>query len=340
MEYLTAAEISKHWNISSRMVAYYCEAGRISGAIKKGKVWLIPINAEKPVDKRCSKQGNQTKNYLQGQPYNSNEIGINAVYRTSDVYNNLGLTRETLRYYEEIGLIKPKRSRYSQYREFDLFDISRLMAIDFFKKRGFTPAEIRELQNAVTTEKYAEVIQEKINLLHKTIDDLTEMLDKLQKSKTFFSHTLNAPLEFIVKELPPYYIQDTINSVADFSDYKEKVLSYLNIGKEDILSNMVRVITFDKNGYKTSGIYVVKPVAGTNQPQYATRLECGKCLYTTLIADNDDTSVTEKMFSLCHEWAKRHEVSFRGVVYIFIRFITLNEQTDQHYYEVWVPLQD
>lgn len=340
MEYLTAAEISIHWNISSRMVAYYCEAGRIIGAVKKGKVWLIPINAEKPVDKRCSKQNHQNKNSLQEEPYSNGEIGINTTYHTSDVYNNLGLTRETLRYYEEIGLIKPKRNQHSQYREFDLFDMSRLMAIDFFKKRGFTPAEIRELQNAVTAERYAEIMQGKIDLLRKTIDELAEMLGKLEKTKHYFSRTIDTSLEFTVKELPPYYVQDTISSVANFSDYRDKVISYLNIEREDILSNMVRVINFDENGYKTSGIYVVKPVAGMNQPKYETRLHFGRCLYTTLIADNNDTSIPEKMFSLCHEWAKQHNVSFLGVVYIFVRFVTLNEQTDQHHYEVWVPLQD
>ena len=36
MNYLTAVEMSKKWNISSRMIAYYCEAGRVEGAIKKG----------------------------------------------------------------------------------------------------------------------------------------------------------------------------------------------------------------------------------------------------------------------------------------------------------------
>lgn len=49
MEYLTAVEVSKKWNISSRMVAYYCETGRIDGAAKKGKTWFIPAYAEKPV---------------------------------------------------------------------------------------------------------------------------------------------------------------------------------------------------------------------------------------------------------------------------------------------------
>lgn len=355
MDYFTAAEIAKHWNISSRMVAYDCQAGRINGAVKKGKVWLIPMNAEKPADQRRSKQSNQNgnnqdknnqnknnqnKSSLQGEPYTGSEIGINAVYHTSDVYHNLGLTRETLRYYEEIGLIKPKRSRHSQYREFDLFDMSRLMAIDFFKKRGFTPAEIRELQNAVTAEKYDEIMQKKIHLLRKTIDELTEMSVKLETARHDFIRTTDTSLEFTVKELPPYYVQDTISSVANFSEYRDKVINYLNTEREDILSNMVRVITFDENGYKTSGIYIVKPAAEMNQSRYETLLPCGRCLYTTLITDHNDTSVPEKMFSLCHAWAKQHHVSFLGVVYIFIRFVTLHEQTDQHHYEVWVPLQD
>ncbi len=200
MEYLTATVIAKHWNISSRIVAYYCEVGRVNGAVKKGKAWFIPIDDEKSVDKCYSKHGGQSRNTPQGKPYDGIDSVIDTVYHTGDIYNSLGLTRETLRYYEKIGLIKPKRSQYSQYREFDLFDIARLMAIDFYKKRSFTPAEIIELQNAVTAEEYIEVIQEKIQLLHKTIDSLTEMTDKLQKAKHFFSHTLDTSMEFTIKK--------------------------------------------------------------------------------------------------------------------------------------------
>lgn len=46
MDYLTAKETALKWNISSRMVAYYCKAGKVAGATKKGKTWLIPIHAE------------------------------------------------------------------------------------------------------------------------------------------------------------------------------------------------------------------------------------------------------------------------------------------------------
>ena len=52
MEYLTTVEMSKLWNISARRIGVLCAEGRVAGAIKKGKMWLIPSNAVKPVDGR------------------------------------------------------------------------------------------------------------------------------------------------------------------------------------------------------------------------------------------------------------------------------------------------
>lgn len=59
MEYLTTVEMSKKWNISSRRIGVLCTEGRIDGAIKKGKMWLIPADAEKPTDARFKR--NNTK---------------------------------------------------------------------------------------------------------------------------------------------------------------------------------------------------------------------------------------------------------------------------------------
>lgn len=55
MEFLTTKEISNQWNISARRVAILCEDGRLNGAVKKGKTWLIPSSAEKPEDGRFKK---------------------------------------------------------------------------------------------------------------------------------------------------------------------------------------------------------------------------------------------------------------------------------------------
>ena len=52
MDYMTLKEASEKWGISSRMINYYCSAGRIPGAMKMAGVWLLPKDAVKPKDGR------------------------------------------------------------------------------------------------------------------------------------------------------------------------------------------------------------------------------------------------------------------------------------------------
>lgn len=52
MNYLDVREISKNWNIPERKVTALCRDGRIIGAKKSGKSWLIPDDAELPLDGR------------------------------------------------------------------------------------------------------------------------------------------------------------------------------------------------------------------------------------------------------------------------------------------------
>lgn len=54
MEYFTTNEMAKKWGVSARRIALLCAEGRIEGALKKGKTWLIPSDADKPVDPRKS----------------------------------------------------------------------------------------------------------------------------------------------------------------------------------------------------------------------------------------------------------------------------------------------
>ena len=56
MDYMTLKEAAEKWGVTPRRVNYYGAGGRIPGAVKMAGVWLIPKNAEKPIDGR-TKQG-------------------------------------------------------------------------------------------------------------------------------------------------------------------------------------------------------------------------------------------------------------------------------------------
>lgn len=49
---LTSTEMAKVWNISARRISLLCSEGRVEGAFKKGKTWLIPDDTSKPEDPR------------------------------------------------------------------------------------------------------------------------------------------------------------------------------------------------------------------------------------------------------------------------------------------------
>ena len=52
MQYITVKQASERWGISDRRVRVLCAEGRIEGAAKEGRSYLIPEDALKPIDRR------------------------------------------------------------------------------------------------------------------------------------------------------------------------------------------------------------------------------------------------------------------------------------------------
>lgn len=52
MDFISVKDTSKKWGISERRIQKLCEENRIEGTKKFGRAWMIPKNAEKPIDGR------------------------------------------------------------------------------------------------------------------------------------------------------------------------------------------------------------------------------------------------------------------------------------------------
>lgn len=50
--YMTLIEAGEKWNVTPRLLNTYCLNGRIKGAERVGRAWVIPENANKPSDLR------------------------------------------------------------------------------------------------------------------------------------------------------------------------------------------------------------------------------------------------------------------------------------------------
>lgn len=56
LEYISATEAAKKWGISERRVQKLCHENRIPGVTRISRMWLIPKDAEKPIDGRHTRR--------------------------------------------------------------------------------------------------------------------------------------------------------------------------------------------------------------------------------------------------------------------------------------------
>lgn len=84
MSMKTCKQLSSEWGVAEHTIADLCRKGKISGAVKEGKSWKIPDDAEKPVDGRIS-SGKYIKKsvYAEQKPL---PIGISDYVRAQSEY--------------------------------------------------------------------------------------------------------------------------------------------------------------------------------------------------------------------------------------------------------------
>jgi len=76
-------------------------------------------------------------------PYMNNKRTIQSVFSITELSQELGITTRSLRHYEDIGLISPKRQ--GQTRIYSPADRTKLMLILRGKRLGFSLEESREI---------------------------------------------------------------------------------------------------------------------------------------------------------------------------------------------------
>jgi DNA-binding transcriptional MerR regulator len=84
-----------------------------------------------------------------GEQFSSSGISGSSLFTIEQVAARTGLTKRTLRYYEEVGLLPPTGRTEGNYRRYSEEDIQRLERIKNLRDlMGFSLADIRELLEA------------------------------------------------------------------------------------------------------------------------------------------------------------------------------------------------
>jgi len=115
-----------------------------------------------------------------------------SLYKIGEVSSLCNISIKTLRYYEELGLIKPiKVDIYSGYRYYDKSNIEIIYKIQVLKDLGFSLQEIREFDE--------QSFEEKVKNINEQIEKLKANLDLISSLKNMKGEKIMKP--FINDEL-------------------------------------------------------------------------------------------------------------------------------------------
>ena len=107
-----------------------------------------------------------------------------------------GISRDTLRYYEKLGLLPPPIRSFSDYRIYSVETLNILHFIKHTKQVGFTLAEIKQLMTLKESsptvcstvknqiQKKLQEVETKVRELNKSKKDLKLLLTQCQTSQT------------------------------------------------------------------------------------------------------------------------------------------------------------
>ncbi|MEI3377011.1 MAG: MerR family transcriptional regulator [Coriobacteriales bacterium] len=116
--------------------------------------------------------------------------------QVADLYD---ISIDTLRYYEQIGLVVPERNPENDYRIYSTGDFERLNIIRSLLDMEFSHAQIREFLSNHSLSKSLELIEEEVDKLSKQIDLLTLKRKKVESCLLSMARAIHeAPLETIM----------------------------------------------------------------------------------------------------------------------------------------------
>lgn len=258
-------------------------------------------------------------------------------YRTGELLSYLGVSRDTLRYYEEKGLLSPKKNDINNYRDYDIYDVYTIMIIDFYKKRGMSIGQIQALLKNSDITDILSSLDKKENEIEKKIRDLQSMKDRIAKTKSFAENVNRCINKFEVRPMPLYRVNGEVSDFIAVEEY-ENVLDDFGSCNDGMLSQIMRYISFDENGATGTKMLIVSSEKQKNKQHHY--LHYPQCLYTIKEErqpNNED--IIKVMHSSSKKYAKDHGIELTGEAFAIIRLITYNQSNIRAFMEIYLPFK-
>lgn len=238
-------------------------------------------------------------------------------YKINEIAKLYNIKTDSLRYYEEVGLICPLRSK-SNYRLYTLNDIYILNIIRDCLKLGYDTSQIKEYLDNRSVNNTIAFLKEEEKLIQRQIRDLQSTLSSIQTRIEDLDRTKQIDFNTCKIEAYPKRYCRYLKEKIDQDEKIDFLLTKLSESMEEdisVLGNMDSgsVVEYKNNAYVYTSVFIL-----TQEEKHDFILDEGiYCTYTY----SGQYDRTNQLFYKMKDWIQEHNYTIEGP---FLEFLLID----------------
>lgn len=262
----------------------------------------------------------------------------NAVYNIGEVEKITGISKDRLRYYEEKGILNPKKSEHNSYREFSDEDIIQILSIEYYRSMDLGMKEIKQIREQGEIENLSAILQKKSQEVWKKMQELQDIYQELQEGIDCCEHIQKHLNQFSLHPLPPFKILGELADSKAFSEYTK--LHDRKRKQTPIIKSMIREITFLDTEIKSNKMLIVELLHEADKNALPNRgiPVYKQCLYTIVEEKIGGPDIMQQVVHKSELWLQQNHYRHQDVVYVMPLVMTYPLGEAMSYLGIYIPV--
>lgn len=265
------------------------------------------------------------------------------LHTISEVAKMLGLSTETIRYYESQGVIKPLRDEKNGYRYYGGWDIHMLARARLYLLYGYSMEETSSLLGAQSPQSVISDLSQKEALLEEEVILKLNQLKRIRQEQENIRSISKDIGKYRIEKSPSIYrlsMQEGYTArpekeiralVTKWTNKASFLFSTALFRLEDIKSNK-NTFSF---GFGLEEEYAT--LLGISDSKFVEYMPSKMCLYTVVPSRSSVKLNTDCLFDT-FRWMDKHNLKVEGDIFTRVVLMLKPENEYFNWHQVWIPI--
>lgn len=261
-------------------------------------------------------------------------------YLISDISKILNLSKDTLRYYDKLGIVSPQKSPHNNYRYYSFEDFVVLTYVMLLRDLDIPLSEIKAAIHSSTLSDFKSLLEKQ----EKVIEDKLYQLNRTQHTLKSFKQDIEVAINTLGKIdicLSPAFVYRPIHTQIDqtYSATLEAMSSYegINIPTFTVViskENLFTGTSLTKNKYAMSSVVI--DALPTKLLDSCTYVSPKLCLHTVI---QSITDVVHTDLNYIQDYLREHNLSICDDIIARTNAFECHLKDPIDYFELWIPIE-